>query len=71
MHEIMVASLNGIVPDSGAKIQFVNSGLSYNGEVPVCEVKMKEKGVAKKIIRVWDKKGVRSGLGMGCSSQTA
>ena len=71
MHEIMVASLNGIVPDSGAKIQFVNSGLSYNGEVPVCEVKMKKKGVAENIIRGLVQKGVRAGLGMGCSSQTA
>ena len=47
--EIVKTALNIIVQGSSDMIQFINSGRSFRGEVPVCEVKMKEKGWAEKI----------------------
>ena len=40
INDLVGAALNEIVPESSEKIQFVNSGRSFRGEVPVCEVKM-------------------------------
>ena len=49
INDLVRAVLNEIVPESSDKIQFVNSGRSFRGEVPVCEIKMKEKVWADKI----------------------
>ena len=53
--DLVGAALNEIVPESSDKIQFTNSGRSYRGEVPVCEVKMREKTWAAKIRKEYGK----------------
>ena len=53
--DIVKTALEGIVSGSANMIQFINSGRSYRGEVPVCEVKMKEKGWAEKIRKEFGK----------------
>ena len=55
VHGIVESALNQIVEGSSTMIQFINSGRSYRGEVPVCEVKMKEKGWAEKIRKEFGK----------------
>ena len=55
VHGIVESALNQIVEGSSNMIQFINSGRSYRGEVPVCEVKMKEKGWAEKIRKEFGK----------------
>ena len=55
VHGIVESALNQIVEGSASMIQFINSGRSYRGEVPVCEVKMKEKGWAEKIRKEFGK----------------
>ena len=55
INDLVKAVLNEIVPESSDKIQFVNSGRSFRGEVPVCEVKMKEKVWADKIRKEFGK----------------
>ena len=49
VHGIVETALNQIVEGASGMIQFINSGRSFRGEVPVCEVKMKEKGWAERI----------------------
>ena len=53
--DLVGAALNEIVPESSDKIQFTNAGRSYRGEVPVCEVKMREKTWAEKIRKEYGK----------------
>ena len=55
VNDLVAAALNKIVPESSEKVQFVNSGRSFRGEVPVCEVKMREKTWAEKIRKEFGK----------------
>jgi hypothetical protein len=67
VHGIVETALNQIVEGASGMIQFINSGRSFRGEVPVCEVKMKEKGWAERIRKEFGKmrregKTVRGGI---------
>ena len=55
VHGIVESALNQIVEGASGMIQFINSGRSFRGEVPVCEIKMKEKGWAEKIRKEFGK----------------
>ena len=46
---IVGETLNEIVPNSGAGVQFVAPSRSFGNEIPMCEVKMKDKELAFKI----------------------
>ena len=46
---IVGETLNEIVPNSGAGIQFVAPSRSFGNEIPMCEVKMKDRELALKI----------------------
>ena len=56
IRSIVDEALNYIVPESGIHVQFVSPNRSATGDIPMCEVKMKEKEWAQKIRKEYGRK---------------